>query len=111
MDNDELMLNKARKLAIKFHSGQKRRNGDDYVTHPIRVSESMIDPIEKIVAMLHDILEDTKCTEKDLKNAGFNEKIITAVKTLTRKKNETYFDFIFKIRNKLSSLFPVFFLY
>ena len=55
-----------------------------------------------IVALLHDILEDTDTTEQDLRDRGYDDEIIEAVKSLTRKKDENYFDFVIMDIRRLS---------
>ena len=53
---------------------------------------------EKIVAVLHDTLEDTKITKDDLINYGFNKEIIDAIITITKKADEDYNDYISRIK-------------
>jgi uncharacterized protein YggL (DUF469 family) len=58
---------------------------------------------EQICAVLHDVIEDTAVTLEDLRSAGFKEQIIAALDALTKRKNETYDDFINKvIQNQLA---------
>ena len=91
------MYELALKIATEAHEGQKRWNGDPYITHPIRVADSLEGPIEKIVAILHDTIEDTDVTANFLLKQGFNQEIIDAVVALTRIENETYREFIERI--------------
>lgn len=88
------MLEKALQIATEAHKGQKDKAGEDYITHPIRVSERCKSQKTKIVALLHDTLEDTSLTIEDLRTQGFDEEIIEAILSVTRKANETYAEFI-----------------
>ena len=77
-------------LAKKAHLGQKDKGGNDYIEHPKAVASMMDTDIEKAVAYLHDVVEDTKISFDDLKEYGFPNQIIEAVKALTKQKNESY---------------------
>lgn len=77
-------------LAKKAHLGQKDKGGNDYIEHPKTVASMMDTDIEKAVAYLHDVVEDTKISFDDLKEYGFPNQIIEAVKALTKQKNESY---------------------
>ena len=78
------MLDKALILAAKAHTGQVDKGGAPYILHPIRVMLACEGEKEKIVALLHDTLEDTALTAADLRRAGFPEEIVQAVCCLTR---------------------------
>ena len=67
------MLEKALILAAKAHTGQVDKGGAPYILHPIRVMLACEGEKEKIVALLHDTLEDTALTAADLRRAGFSE--------------------------------------
>lgn len=73
-------------LAKKAHLGQKDKGGNDYIEHPKAVASMMDTDIEKAVAYLHDVVEDTKISFDDLKEYGFPNQIIEAVKALTKQK-------------------------
>jgi hypothetical protein len=62
-----------------------------------------------IVALLHDILEDTDCTEEELREIGCDEEIIDAIKSVTRKPEEKYyFDFIKRVsQNKIGTIVKI----
>ena len=64
------MLEKALILAAKAHTGQVDKGGAPYILHPIRVMLACEGEKEKIVALLHDTLEDTALTAADLRRAG-----------------------------------------
>ena len=93
------LLSLATEIAIEAHKGQVDKAGKDYILHPLRVS-SMCDTLEeKIVAVLHDTIEDTFVTGDYLKSKGFQDFIIEAIESVTRKKNEAYQDFIRRCDN------------
>ena len=96
-------------ISSEFHFGQVDKAGKPYYEHPKRVSDSImaesdfdyLDADGKIfalkcsaVAYLHDVLEDTKCTEEYLKSHGIPEDVIEGVKSVTRNEGESYGDFV-----------------
>lgn len=95
MSNYELAL----KIATEAHKGQVDKAGVPYINHPLTVASLVETEEEKIVALLHDTIEDTNITEQDLLNYGFSNKIVEAVKLLTHNKNVPYMDYVAKIKN------------
>jgi (p)ppGpp synthase/HD superfamily hydrolase len=91
------MLKKAISLAEKAHQGQVDKGGHPYILHPKRVMEKCETTEEKIVAMLHDVMEDTDYTADDLRKEGFSEEIITALLYLTHREGEGYMEYIERI--------------
>lgn len=99
----ENMLLKAIKIAEKYHHDQVDKAGMPYIGHLMRVMEMGKTEYEKIVGVLHDILEDTEITVDDLHEAGFDSLVTTAIECLTKKKSEKYDDYIDRIKeNKLA---------
>jgi hypothetical protein len=91
--------NDALKLATEKHKGQFRKvSGEDYITHPISVANKFEDENRKIVAVLHDTIEDTDLTLGDLRRFGLDRKLIFYIDILTKKDNQTYLDYILHIR-------------
>lgn len=84
----ENMVEKALTIATQAHLGQKDKSGVDYIQHPITVASFVESEEEKIVAYLHDVVEDTDITLDDLRDAGFNENVIFAIDCITKKENE-----------------------
>ena len=84
----------ALKIAIRAHEGQKDKSGREYVMHPIRVAERCKDPKAKIVALLHDTLEDTDVTMEYLREQGFPEEIVEGIISVTKHEGETYEEFV-----------------
>lgn len=104
MDIDEKsqddLLEMAIEFAIKKHHGQRDKQGRVYILHPIRVMQSVNTYEEKMVAILHDVLEDTDATVSDLQMMGMPLLVIEALKTITRDKdNDSYFEYINKVKN------------
>jgi hypothetical protein len=89
-------LNEAIALATRFHEGATDKQGEPYITHPLRVMERVTTPDEKLAAVLHDLLEDTPITERDLRAAGCPAPVVTALDALTRRPDEDYFEFILR---------------
>lgn len=87
-------LEKALHLAINNHLGQKDRFDQPYIYHPIRIMMRMRSDEERIVALLHDLVEDTPISIQDLKKHGFSKEIIKAVDLLTRYPKQTYDEYI-----------------
>jgi (p)ppGpp synthase/HD superfamily hydrolase len=84
------LLEKSIGIAIQAHCGQKDRYGAPYVLHPLRVMCGVEGEQEKIVAVLHDVVEDTKWTFADLKREGLPEQLLTALDCLTKRQGEPY---------------------
>lgn len=84
----------ALQIAIHAHREQKDKSGREYIMHPIRVAERCKDPRAKIVALLHDTIEDTEVTPDMLQEEGFPQEIISAVLSVTRQEDETYDAFV-----------------
>ncbi|MFI5145127.1 MAG: GTP pyrophosphokinase [Ignavibacteria bacterium] len=96
-------LEKAIDLAFRVHKNQKDRYGKPYIFHPLRVMNKMNDEKEKIVAVLHDVIEDSELTYKDLCDAGFSEEIIDAIASISKQDDEEYYDYIKRVmQNKLA---------
>jgi (p)ppGpp synthase/HD superfamily hydrolase len=92
-------LKTATLIAIDAHDGQLDKGGKPYIEHVIRVMADQWSEDGKIVAMLHDVLEDSNiCTLEDLTNLGFSNEVVFAVDCLTKKENENYETYIKKIK-------------
>lgn len=83
-------LEDAIQIAVRAHAGQKDKAGDPYILHPLRIMCRMKHETERIVAVLHDVVEDSSVTLDTLRAAGFSREIVLAVDCLTRRKGETY---------------------
>ena len=89
------MINKAIKIATKAHKDQVDKAGAPCIDHPLRVMSKMETEEEMIVAVLHDVLEDTDVTVNDLRQEGFSEEVITALESVTKTDpEESYSQFI-----------------
>ena len=100
MGNSE-SLQLALEFATEKHKGQKRIGGDDYITHPIAVSEIVkvqgFDENYQIAALFHDLLEDTDATEEEILKYS-NQEILEAVNLLTKKKGYDMEEYINAIK-------------
>lgn len=91
------MLNKAIEIAARAHEGQLDKCGEPYILHPLRVMLSKKTEIERICAVLHDVIEDSFMTLDDLSKEGFSEDIIEILDCLSKRIAEDYDDYISRI--------------
>ncbi len=92
-------LQKAIEIATQAHQGKLDKAGKDYIGHPLRVMEMGKTENEKIVGVLHDVVEDTDWTFERLAEEGFSDEVIAALKCVTKtSENENYDDFIERVR-------------
>lgn len=98
------LLGDAILLATAAHDGQYDKAGAPYILHPLRVMMRMSTVEGKIVAVCHDLLEDTTVTAKTLVDNGFTDELIFAIDCMTKCPNEVYNDYLNRvISNKLAS--------
>lgn len=88
------LLEKAIRIAVDAHRGQKDRTGAPYILHPMHLMAAVDTDTEKIVAILHDVVEDTDWTFERLAGEGFSEEILDALKCVTKNEGEAYEDFV-----------------
>lgn len=91
------LTRKAMKFAYDAHHGQVDAGGVPYVLHPVHLAEQMEDEVSACVALLHDIVEDTDVTIEQLAQE-FPQEVIQAVSLLTHDPQESYSDYVRKIR-------------
>ena len=92
-------LERAIEIATQAHQGQFDKAGRDYICHPLRVMEMGKTEDEKIVGVLHDVIEDTDWTFEKLTEEGFSQEIISALRCVTKlSENENYDDFIDRVK-------------
>ncbi|MEM1446234.1 MAG: HD domain-containing protein [Planctomycetota bacterium] len=97
-------LDRALAIATQAHAGQTQRNGDPYILHPMRVMLSLSqgpaapagETLEKlrIVAILHDVVEDTPWTLDMLREEGFGDDVIAGIDSVTKRDGEDYEAFV-----------------
>jgi (p)ppGpp synthase/HD superfamily hydrolase len=85
-------------LAVKAHRGQVERDGSPYVLHPLRVMNGVTTDTERIIAVLHDVVEDTDTTLDDLRQMGYSDEIVAAIDCVSRREGESYEAFIQRIK-------------
>lgn len=98
MTNTSTLLEKALQIATDAHLYQVDKAGVPYIFHPIRVSNRCSTDDERIVALLHDTIEDTEVTAEYLLMEGFPRNIVDAILSVTRNEDENYEDFIKRSR-------------
>lgn len=92
-------LNRAIEIATKAHDGATDKYGAPYINHVKRVMNMGQTEIEKIVGVLHDVIEDTHWTFEDLEKEGFSNQVIDALKCVTKtSEDEDYEEFITRVK-------------
>ena len=93
------LTKKALKLSFEAHKNQVDKSGMPYVYHPFHLAEQMTTEETVIVALLHDVVEDTDYSLDDLKTMGFPEKVIEALALMTHDKSVPYMEYVAKIKD------------
>ncbi len=91
-------LERAIEIAVSAHKGQADKAGAPYVLHPLRVMMSLVTEEERIVGILHDVVEDSDWTFERLRDEGFSETVLDALQSVTAMRGEAYEHFIERAR-------------
>jgi hypothetical protein len=91
-------IEKALQIAAGAHEGQKDKDGQPYILHPLRVMKGVEGEAEKVVAILHDVIEDTSVTTEDLRRDGFDEIVLAALDCVTHREGEHYADYVVRCK-------------
>ena len=92
------MTKKALKLCFDAHKNQIDKSGMPYVFHPFHLAEQMTDETTTVVALLHDIVEDTDYSLKDLSDMGFDCAVLDALRLLTHEEGVPYMEYVREIK-------------
>jgi (p)ppGpp synthase/HD superfamily hydrolase len=87
-------LERAIAIAAAAHAGQVDKGGAPYILHPLKVMLRMTTLEERIVAVLHDVVEDCDISLDDLRKEGFSEEVLSAIESVTKVPGESYEDFV-----------------
>ncbi len=88
----------ALRLCFEAHKEQKDKSGLPYVFHPFHLAEQMGTEDETVVALLHDVVEDTDHTLDELAEMGFGDAVIEALALLTHDDKTEYMDYVRAIK-------------
>ncbi len=84
-------------IAAQAHVGAYDKAGQPYIYHPLRLMMRASTPEEKMVAVLHDVIEDSSVTLADLEREGFSPRVLRALDALTKRPGERYEDFLDRV--------------
>jgi len=91
----------ARNIAISAHKGQVRKCGEAYINHPLRVAAAVkkagADKDVVLIAMLHDVVEDSDVSLFDLLWEGASPRVVEGIDALSRNDDEEYFEYIARL--------------
>jgi (p)ppGpp synthase/HD superfamily hydrolase len=96
-------IEKALQIAARAHEGQVDKHGQPYILHPLRVMSAMECEEARIVAILHDVIEDTSVTAEDLRREGFGEAVLEALDHLTHRQGEPYAEYVIRCKGHESA--------
>jgi (p)ppGpp synthase/HD superfamily hydrolase len=93
------LLERALALALEAHEGHRNATGGPYVLHPLRVMLRLEDEVDRVVAVLHDAVENgfDRVPLDRLRRDGYPDEIVDAVDRLTRRPGESYGAFVERI--------------
>lgn len=88
------LLEKAALICVTKHAGQRDKMGQAYFQHPMRVAMRCQTDEQKMVALLHDTIEDTDVTAEYLLAEGFPQSVVDGILSVTKREGENYEDFV-----------------
>ena len=97
LKNNNNLIEKSLDLVLRLFADKTDKEGIPYIVHLMKVYSGVSSENEKVVALLHDVVEDTKVTLDDLRKLGYSDEIIIPLTYLTKKKGEYYPDYIERI--------------
>ena len=103
------LIEKAIQIAVSAHLGQKDKAGSPYILHVLRVMSKMDTNETRILALLHDVVEDSAITISVIESYGFSQEVIESLKILTKGEVEDYMKYILpgKLRLKIMLCFNI----
>lgn len=94
MENFIELREKAMQIAINVHREQVDKAGMPYINNPVRVERRCARQEDRLVALLHDTIEDGDIATEYLLLVGFSQEVVDAVLSVSRKRGDDYFEFI-----------------
>lgn len=93
------LTKKALRLCFEAHKEQVDKSGLPYVFHPFHLAEQMTEELTTVTALLHDVIEDTHYTLSDLREMGFPEEVLDALRLLTHDDDTPYLDYVARLKS------------
>ena len=90
---------KALRMCFDAHKEQEDKSGLPYVFHPFHLAEQMTDEETTVVALLHDVVEDTEYTLSDLGDMGYPPAVLEAIVLMTHDDSVPYLEYVAKIKH------------
>ncbi len=97
-------LERAIEIAVEAHRGQTDKAGQPYILHPLWLMQQFEDTEARIIAVLHDAVEDSDLSVAKLSSEGFDPKIVKAIDALTHRDDESYDDYINRVQTHPTAL-------
>lgn len=99
-------FSKALQIAVEAHFNVLDKGGHSYILHPLRIAMRLRTHDEELmsIAVLHDVIEDSKMTFGDLIKLGFSTRVVVALRLLTHQKGVSYEDYIDAMRENIDAL-------
>lgn len=92
------LTKKAMKLAFEAYKNQVDKSGIPYIFHPVHLAEQMESEETVIVALLHDVVEDTEYTLQEIAGMGFPQTVLEALALLTHDEAVPYMDYVMQLK-------------
>lgn len=92
------LTKKALSLCFDAHKDQVDKSGLPYVFHPFHLAMEMTDELSTVVALLHDVIEDSDYTLQDLENMGFPPAVLEAISLMTHQEGVPYMEYVANIK-------------